>query len=384
MEETILTYLRRNGELDFCQSPFNEVDNLVFAELAYTKMDDIVPGMDSTDSVSICELCRAYETAGYKAQGNSNDAYPLLRAAADSRRFSEVRARAFVNETDREKQIQFSAVTFLFGSDSAYVAYRGTDNSIVGWREDFMLSYLSETPGQAEAVHYLNRTAAENDRPLYVGGHSKGGNLAVFAAAFCDEQVKPRILAVFSNDGPGFNSSVTETPQYRDILRKVRLIIPESSIIGILLSNKEERSVIDSSAFGFRQHDPYTWQVEGNHLRRSEQTAASQIVAETLHRWTDELDGKQRETLVRAIFDSMDAAGVSTLTQLNENPWNSYSLILRAAAELDPEIQRDVLRTAQKLAASGRDVLWEEVQNGLHDMITQIREKLKTQDPGNE
>ena len=378
--DNFIEYLRWRGDLSFWDRPFNEVDNLILSELAYTKMEELVPGPESGDAVTVRELCEGYRRMGYQAPGNSNDAYPLLAAAAESERFASVRVSSYVNNIDTEKHLQFSAVTFALDDGSFYIAFRGTDNTIVGWREDFSISYLSETPGQYEAVRYLNTVASRTSGPLRVGGHSKGGNLAVYAAAFCDEAVRERILTVYSNDGPGFNQSVTETQQYRDVLEKVQLIIPESSVIGILLSNKRERKIIDSSAVGVQQHDPYTWLVDRDHLREARQTAASQYLDETLGRWASELDNTQRANLVKAIFDSMDAVGVQTLTELNENRWNSYNTILRAALDLDPALRRDVLKTAQKLAVSGRDVLWEEAQNSLHETIAQITEKLKKQD----
>lgn len=375
--DNILTYLAWRGDLSFAVSPFNEVDNLIFSELAYTKMEEIAPGPDTDATITLTEVCEAYQRLGYQAPGNSNDAFPLLEKAAVCPRYSGVRLGAYVNQIDPEKELQFSAVSFFLDDGSAYVAFRGTDNTIVGWREDFTISYLSETPGQYEAVRYLNQIASRTDRPLWVGGHSKGGNLAVYAAAFCEEAVKPRIRSVFSNDGPGFNQSVTETENYQRILDKVHLIIPESSVIGILLSNKKERKIVDSSAAGAQQHDPYTWLVERDHLKASSQTQTSQFLDETLRRWLEELDNSQRENLVKAIFDSMDAVGVQTLTELNENRWNSYNTILKAALEMDPELQRDVMKTAQKLALAGRDVLWEEAQTSLRGTVSQIAEKWK-------
>lgn len=375
---TILDYLSWRGDISFHLCPFNEVDNLILAELAYTKMEEIVSGLDNTETVSLPELCAAYESLAYKAEGNANDAYPLLKAAAVCRRFSTIRVGGYVNLIDTERQIQFSAVCFYLEDETVYVAFRSTDNTIVGWREDFSISYLDETPGQQEAVRYLNRVGSRTQAPLRVGGHSKGGNLAIYAAAFCEQAVRERIIAVFSNDGPGFNSSVAGTEAYRGILDRVNLYIPESSLIGILLSNKKERTIIASSASGAQQHDPYTWLVERDHFVEADsRSQTSLFIDETLRRWLEELDTAQRENLVKAIFDSMDAVGVQTLAELNENRWNSYNAILKAVAEMDPQLQRDVLKTAQKLATAGRDVLWEDAQLTLRETIQQITDRIK-------
>ena len=285
---TILDYLAWRGDLDFAVSPFNEVDNLILAELAYTKMETIVPGIDDAETVPIRDICSAYERMQYRVEGNANDAYPLLRSAAATLRFADIRAGAYVNKIDAEKNIQFAAVCFYLPDGSSYVAYRGTDNTLVGWREDFTIAYLSETPGQYEAVRYLERIAARTQGPLRVGGHSKGGNLAIYASAFCSKAAGERILTVYSNDGPGFNRSVVDSPEYGDVLDKVCLIIPESSLIGILLSNKDEKKIVKSTANGMQQHYPYTWEVLGKNFVEAEgQSQASLFLDETLDRWVE-------------------------------------------------------------------------------------------------
>jgi hypothetical protein len=173
-------------------------------------MEKLVPGPDSAETVTIRELCEGYRRMGYQTPGNANDAFPLLAAAAETDRFASVRVGAFVNNIDTEKQIQFSAVCFDLGDGSSYVAFRGTDNTIVGWKEDFNLTFMNETAGQRRAVEYVNYYFADTDERLILGGHSKGGNFAVYAGAFCDEYVQERIDAVYSNDGPGFRDEILE------------------------------------------------------------------------------------------------------------------------------------------------------------------------------
>ncbi len=378
---TYLDYIDWRGDLNMDVSPFNEIDNLILAELAYVKMENIVPGIDSAETVPLHYICKEYERLGYKAQGNSNDAYPLLKKVSQCKRFSDIKVGAYTDTVDVEKAIQFSAVSFYMPDGTTYIAFRGTDNTIVGWREDFTLSYLSETPGQYEAVRYLERIAARTEGPLLVGGHSKGGNLAVYASAFCRETVGNRILVVYSNDGPGFNRSITETWEYQDILKKVRLYIPESSMIGILLINKEEKTIVMSSANGMQQHDPYTWQVLGTRFVETEsQSQVSQLVDETIKRWLLNLNDAQKENLVKVIFDSMEATGAQTITELNLNRWNSYSTIMKAVLDMDPAIQKDVWKTAQKLAAAGREVLFEDAKESIEESLTQWAEQHKTRE----
>ena len=378
----ILDYLDWRGDLPMTQVPFNEVDNLILAELAYADLDGIVPPPQRGESLCLREAAEIYLALGREQSYLLNDPKALLKAAGGSIRFGEIALSDYLNEINAQRQSQFAALAFHLADGSCYAAFRGTDDTLVGWREDFNFSFLSETPGQSQAVRYLERLAAATDGPLRVGGHSKGGNLAVYAAAFCDQAVKARIIEVFSNDGPGFNKAVAESQAYREALGKVRLIIPESSLVGILLSNKADRKIVKSSANGVQQHDPYSWAVMGDHLVEAEQLSpASAMMDEALHRWVDALDDSQRENLVSAIFDALDASGAQTLTELSSHRWPAYSAVLKAVLEMDPAKQKDVRETLKKLGAAGTETLWGEARHSLdslvHELFSRAREEKK-------
>ncbi len=372
--DNFVDYLSWRGDLPMRKYPFNEVDSLIFAELAYADMAGIVPDLESGKTVSLQKLASAYEASGRDQSYLVNDPKPLLLAAGKSPRFRDVRVGAYEVATDVEQQYQFAAVCFYLKDGSCYVAYRGTDNSIVGWREDFNFSFLEETCGQQQAQLYLERVAWTNDKPLRVGGHSKGGNLAVFAAAFCKSEVKERILQVDSFDGPGFNRSVVESPEYQEILDKVQLTIPESAVVGQLLINKEERQIVKSTAEGILQHDPYSWGVLGTHFVTTDHLSATGAIMDTvLHRWLEDLDDDQRANLVSAIFDSLDASGALTLSELNKNRWQGYGAVLKALVDMDPERQKSVKETLLKLGAASRDAIWEEAR---HSVVNFFKETL--------
>jgi len=365
----ILDYIAWRGDLLFSERPFNEVDNLILAELSYLRMDGFVPA-EPGEGITLGELYESYRRGGGTAEYHGNDPLPLFEAAASSERFRGVRLSACVSETDPEREIQFAAVCFALGDGTLYVAFRGTDNSIVGWREDFNLSYQRGTPGQLAAAAYLDRVAGCTERPLRVGGHSKGGNFATYAAAFCREDVRrERVMEVWSNDGPGFNRSLVDTEQVRAILPRTRHIIPESSLIGVLLTNQDEKEVVRSSASGIGQHDPYSWEVSAcGFVRAEKQSATSVFMDETLDRWVDELDDAERANIVAAIFDSIEASGAGTLAELNENWWPSYSAILKAVRDMDPEHRKNALGSLKKLAKTGKDVLLSEAKKTLETL----------------
>ncbi len=370
----ILDYLDWRGDLLLSERPFNEVDNLILSTLVYLNMDGLVPE-DPRASIALSELPDAYRAAGYDQSRFLNDPLPLLEKAVRTPRFSSVRVGRYVNRIDAGQLIQFAAATYYLDDGTAYIAFRGTDDTIVGWREDFNFGLLTETPGQSESVAYLDAVASDTACPLRVGGHSKGGNFAVYAASFCKKAIKERILSVYSNDGPGFVHSIVDSEGYSSIVSRIQKIIPESSLVGILLSGREHKRVIKSSARGIFQHNPYSWSIVGTKFDPADaRSPGSLFMDETLSRWFEKLSDTQKADLISAIFDSLEASGVSTLSELKENPIVTYNAIKGAIKKIDPETQSEVLDTMRKLLLAGRDVLLDELHKKL-DLLEQVLPK---------
>ena len=361
----ILDYIDWRGDLPFAADGVNEVDNLIFSTLAYLDMEK--PVSADGGAPTIAALFRRFAEAGCERSSKPSDPLPLLEKAAQSARFRDVTAAWYVNEVDAERQLQFAAVTFLLPDGTAYVAFRGTDNSIAGWREDCNLSFLSETPGQNEAVRYLERVAAQTRGDLIVGGHSKGGNFAVYAAAFCAESVREdRIVRVYSNDGPGFNDAVAASPEYLSILDKTVKIIPDSSLVGILLSSREARKVVKCDAKGgIQQHNPYSWCVRGAAFEAADERATASIfMDDVLTRWVATLSDENLQILVNAVFDSLEASGAATLSEISEHKRACCTAILKAAAKIDPANRSDIAGSLKKLLVSGKDAVMAETRRG--------------------
>ncbi len=353
----IYDYMDWRGDLTFKERPFNDVDNLILAEICYADMEDIVP-QDNT-SITMEELNAGYIAHGYESPLVNNPKDSMAKAAK-AERFRGIRLSNYVNRIDKESQVQFSAVTFHIPDGTIYVAFRGTDNTIVGWREDLNFSFM-ETEGQREAVAYLNSIAKENSSIIRVGGHSKGGNLAVFAAAFADDDVKERIIEVYSNDGPGFNERISKDPRYLSTLNKVKLIIPSFSVVGILLNNKSDRTVIKSDATGPMQHSPLTWQVNANSFEVVDsQDPASIFMDETVSRWLASIDDNERMALVNSIFDSVDASGANTLQEIMQSKQKAFFAISKALMKIDTVRKKELAVILKKLGAAGMDVAKEE------------------------
>lgn len=359
-----IDYLNWRGDITFAEKGLNEVDNLIFSELAYVDMDGLPA--EGEEGMTLAQLSATCMSAENSHHYSANDPLPLLQAAAETDRFRDVIARYYVSETDDERHIQFSAVTFFYTEGEAYVAYRGTDGTIVGWREDFNMSFLDATAGQRAAAEYLDRVASLTDCRLTVGGHSKGGNFAVYAAAFCDEAVRDsRIVRVYSNDGPGFKREVAEGENIRAILPKVIKFLPDASIVGILLAGGEERRFIRSSEKGVAQHDPYSWSVMGTRFAAAEsRSALSVFIEDTLSVWLSSLDDDRLRTFVDVFFDSLTATGAVTLAQINENKFSAYSAILKALGEVESDRKHEVQQMLMRLVASGVDVMKESSKKG--------------------
>lgn len=372
-----LDYLSWRGDLLFTERPLNQVDNLILCELSYIDMSGIVPSPDDGGSVSLRELSETYSRLDRKQDDLFyNDPVPLLKAAGESPRFSSVEVGRYVNHIDASSQVQFSAVCFRLPDNSVYAAFRGTDNSVVGWREDFNFSFSEQTAGQREAVSYLESAAAALPGPLYVGGHSKGGNLAVYAAAFCDPSLRPRFRRIFSNDGPGFMESIAESENYQSVLPLVDLFLPESSIVGILLDNRGRRSVIRSSASGVMQHGLLSWQVVGTRFEEADsQSPASVFVDKTLRAWLSSLEPEQRRNVVSALFDALDASGAQTLFDVGACLRDSYSAVLKTLFE-DPRRRREIFTALKKLSSAGHEVMTSGIKADLSARFSQVTAKL--------
>ena len=355
-----LDYLDWRGDIKFEERQLNEVDNLIFSTLAYTDME----GLIGENGTTISELYQAYTNAEYDQSNMVINPKLLLEKAAQSERYKNVLVKYYINKIDTERNLQFSAVTFEVNKKISYIAYRGTDNTLAGWHEDCNMSYLPKTPGQFEAAEYLNRISEKSEHDLIIGGHSKGGNFAVYAAAFCKNNIQERILKVYSNDGPGFNSTIANSKEYLDIIPKTEHIITDSSIVGILLSSKSKRKVIKSSAMGFDQHNPYTWNVFCTEFEKADGLSQASIFMDTTtSKWIDSLNDDSKKILIDSVFNSLELCGATTINDIADKKWEVYNSVLKAISAMNTETRNEIGNSLKKLFDSGRDVILKGLYN---------------------
>ena len=332
----IMDYLAWRGDIALDYSPFNDVDSLVLAVLSYLNYPQ--------EPTLIRDLGVHAPAADQNQFTFVHESRALLSAAAMTERFAGIRMHTPVAVTDQARDMQFAAVTFDLPDGSHYVAFRGTDSTIVGWREDFNMAFESPVPAQSAAVKYLAEAAAKAGGPLILGGHSKGGNLAVYAAAHAEPSIQQRIRRIYSFDGPGLDDATIASDGYAAIARHIRSFVPQQSVVGLLLAYHPEYTVVKSNAIGLMQHDSFTWQVLGtDFIAVTELDVSSQLVDQTVHTWLSRVDQSQRRIFINTIFDILEASGANTVKELFRDIPGNLPNILRALQKVDFETAKMIL-----------------------------------------
>lgn len=365
---TILDYIREYGDYTFSEKPLNEVDSLVLCQFAYLKFDGIVPGAgEHGDAVSMSFLenhqdkDRLFADERYRENNTA-----LFRGMLDSARFSTLRMNYYVNMIETDKETQFSAVTFFLEDGTIYAAYRGTDETIVGWKEDFNLAFSKPVTGQLRSVEYLNEVASEFEKPFFMGGHSKGGNFATYAAMNCKEEIRNRIVKIYNHDGPGFRPEIRKQGNYDEIAGKVVKIIPHSSLVGMLLeSHAAGYMVVESRSFGLLQHDPYSWLVrEDEFVRVKDIYKGRRFMDETLNEWILSLNEEQIHSFVDTLYEVVLASKAVTLIDFTADWKKSMMAVAAAFKGLDEETASMLKRIIASLFELAGERAREEIKSG--------------------
>lgn len=366
----LMDYLDWRGDLTLDQDPFNEVDNLILAELSFVDFGGIVPPPGKGGSVPLCNAADAFfrqhpEGEPIEMGVLVPDEIPdMLRKMASSPRFGGMRLGGFADWLDEGRGEQFAALTVETGDGRLYLSFRGTDDSLAGWQEDFYLAFMPQVPAQAMAVQYVRDMARQYPRrKLRLGGHSKGGNLAVYAAVQCPAAVQRRIESVWSNDGPGFHEDFLELPQHRRIAERIISIVPKSSVVGMLLEHEEDYTVVDSDQLGLLQHDGFSWQVMGRgFVTLGRITQQAQLSDTTLRQWLRGMSTEQREKFVHALFTVLKASGAATLTDLKAESFKAVGPMVKAMKDLDKETRDGLLDFVRMLFMSNLRLTLEGIQ----------------------
>lgn len=368
MADTIIDYVKEFGGHSFEEIPMKDEDSLVLCQLSYLKFDGLVPEVrENRQSVSIEELAwhTDYEKL-FADERYERDNRALFEAVRSSRRFGKMRLNCHINIIEKEWETQFSAVTFLLEDGTLYIAFRGTDETIVGWKEDFNMAFLSPVPGQAYSVKYLNMVTGRLHNPFYIGGHSKGGNLAVYSAMKCAPQVQERILKIYSMDGPGFRPEVLAECEYEKIADKVVKILPHSSLVGMIFEKDIRYRVVESKTFGLAQHNPYTWIVKDGKFKEVDGIYEGRRLMNTaINEWILSLDERQLKTFVDTLYQVISASQAEDLIEFTADWKRSMNRVVSALKEVDEQTAQMLKEIVKSLFEITGMYMKEEVRKGI-------------------
>lgn len=342
-KDSIFTYLKWRKDLQFTQDAFRTLDALAFSCLSYVRFDALL--QENSEPITLQDLAKAYQNLPLKQQTSRvEEDKQILYEMAESRRYGDALIIRYVSHFDEQQQKQFCAMSFLLHNGDILIAFRGTDSTLVGWKEDFNMSFLPVIPSQQEAALYVEETAAQYEGKLIICGHSKGGNLAVYASAFVKKEIQDRISAVYNMDGPGFDEKVLTKTSFANILPRIHTFVPQSSVVGMLLQHEEAYHVIQSNQVSLWQHDPYSWLVDGaDFIYLQSINASSEFFDHTLKTWLSQMEEEQRAMAVDAIYDILSRTNANTLKDLSPTNVKNLMVILKGLSELD-EATRKVLQ----------------------------------------
>lgn len=368
--DTIYDYLKWRGDLSFRQNPFNEVDAAILARFCYEPFEDIVsPSLRTfSDVKDVCDKLLNRPSLRYDVIDTKYD-LDLIRIIADSPRFANMQISGFVNEVDEVKQVQFSACVFhLDGEQNYFVAFRGTDNTIIGWKEDFNMGFEFPVPAQEKALAYFeNAVATLKDGTFIVGGHSKGGNLAIYAATYCDDRFNSPVTDIYNFDGPGFTEQIMNTEEFQRIEHQIHTYVPEFSVVGMLLEHMEDYSVVHSDQNGIMQHEILTWETGiDKFIHKKEVSKESKLFDKAFKDWIRGLDKVQREQFVDTVFKLMMCSDAHTLAEFTEKRKELMTRVIGTYQSMDAETKqgfksstRRLFDTVTNMLKSSRDKLKE-------------------------
>lgn len=347
----LFDYLQWRGDLRFYQDPVNDIDVLIFALLSYIPLKGIVPGCQTNQSISLKIVSERYFSKDGKSEKENLNLNPTSSVTFDSElerllfevakypRFSRVFLSNYEENTDFIIGEQFGVVTFTLKDvfDLKVIAFRGTDNSLIGWKEDCQLAYMEQTHAQESARKYVDRTLGFFSRKAILCGHSKGGNLAMYAGLTAASLQQKNILKVLNFDGPGFDFTIQDRQKFDQHAEKITSYLPTESVVGMLLEPIGNREILSSTSRLMNQHNAFFWQLEGRSFISAELSSISTFIDKTIKTWLAEKTLEERKTFVEALFDILGASdGAVVLTPSPEN-LKVINKVVTKYADLNPE-----------------------------------------------
>ncbi len=362
--KNMLDYIKEFGHVSFEERAFSEIDALVLTELEYLPLEKVVPSDENGENFVTVKEIAEYMQEHKKALFDENpmmiteERHEVSQVIADAPRFQSLKFFGVVSVWDKDTTKQFAAVTVEVEPSVRLVVFRGTDETLIGWKEDFLMTYSPLVAAQTDAKEYLAKQASLFDGDLMVSGHSKGGNLAIYAAATQEEDVQLRIVDIFCFDSPGLYRSVLETKGYQNIVPLAMRYIPQDSLVGLMLESEVPYVIVKSNATGAMQHSAMTWEIEdGQFIKMEKLTKNSQLNDQTFKKWTESVSDEDLELFWNVFFELLFTAGIDTVNDLYGQFMHYVQEFLKAAGEMDEE-KREMLTRIALLLVSTRFEVW--------------------------
>ena len=329
----ILDYVKWRGDITFDYDPFNVVDSLILSELAYVPFDDFIENNDKGDS--LCHIAKRFFSTK-ENEINMGAILPdkeikeLLKLTSLSKRFKNIKIKNYINIISKKEEKQFCAMCFQINRNTSCIAFRGTDDTLVGWKENFNMSFNTPIPAQKDALEYLNKYGAKINN-IYLCGHSKGGNLASYAALFMDKKIKNKIIEAHNFDGPGFRDDFLKDIDDKEIKEKTIKFLPQSSVIGMIYDAIGKCVYVNSIGKGIYQHNAFNWQILGNKfITVSELDASSIETHDLLNKWTTSMSSEERSEFVEALYKLLTVNDTATLSDIASDKYKFILGVLKS------------------------------------------------------
>lgn len=352
-------YLLWRGDLSFEVSPFNQIDDMILARFSYIPFYKIK--MEETETVeSIYKKLKKFKDEDFSYHGDKD----LITRMGQSLRFKNLKVTDFEINIDKKVERQFAAITVHFDDTEMYISFNGTDSSIVGWKEDFNLSFMENIPSQIAGLGYTKKIMNKYSKIVKLGGHSKGGNIAMYSAIGLPDELKSRLVSISNYDGPGFSQKIVESENYKKIINKITSFIPQSSIIGRLLEHKEKCIIVESTEKGIYQHDIFSWQVLGTNIVTIDNvTNNSEFFNKTISTWLQETTPEQRKIFIDTIFELFDSSNLLTFKEFSNAKIKNINLILKSYNNIDENEKKLLSQMIFEFLSVGRKSAFEMLKN---------------------
>lgn len=336
----IIGYVKKFGDRTFKESPFNEVDALILSELSYINFDLAVPDNKFHPlSRLVIKDKKAFYTGSVDAKYNEK----LVDLMMVSKRYKNLRIGFCKSCVDEKQFTQFFALTVLFPDKTGFISLRGTDTSLLGWREDFTIMYQDDMPSQDMAAEYVNEVIKKFDGNFYIGGHSKGGNLAIYAGLHLTKEDSERVLKIYSFDGPGFRNDVAKTAAFKRVKDRICKYLTTNDMIGVIYNRVNNPYIVYSQGILLGGHDPFRWKVYKNgktFYYASKRSKKSENFEKALMKWMTSLSDKDKELAVNVFFKLLgDSQNIYDLLL------KSFRLVRNAKVNLKDYSPHQVART---------------------------------------